>query len=148
MGEWGDLPDGPGVHTVRAKTIHISRLIEKWRGRLRLRPVAGRAAYHMPCHLRAQPSPESSIALLSRIPGMETVDLKGHCCGMAGTWGMCAANDGLSRKIGAEMIARLDRSHAAVGVTDCPTCRMQMEEMGGKPVRHPIEIVAAALSDG
>jgi Fe-S oxidoreductase len=148
MREWGDLAGAAGVGAIQAKTMHISRLIGDLRERLPLGPMPVRAAYHMPCHLKVQPSPESSLSLLGQIPGLAVVDLKGHCCGMAGTWGMCAANDDLSRKIGAEMIARIDRSGAAVGVTDCPTCRMQMEEMGDLPVRHPIELAAAAIADG
>ena len=147
MQEWGDLLDTPEIRAVREKTIHISRLIDRYRGRLRLKAFPGKAAYHNPCHLKVQPSPESSLGLLSRIPGLETVDLNSHCCGMAGTWGMCAGNVDLSRRIASEMITRLDRSGAAFGVTDCPTCRMQMEEMSEKPIRHPVEIVAAALSE-
>ncbi|WP_373498898.1 anaerobic glycerol-3-phosphate dehydrogenase subunit C, partial [Desulfococcus sp.] len=146
MREWVDLIDTPDIRAIREKTIHISRLINRCGGRLRLSPLPGRAAYHAPCHLKVQPSPESSLTLLSRVPGLDTLDLDSHCCGMAGTWGMCAANDGLSRRIGAGMIARLDRSGAAFGVTDCPTCRMQMEEMSETPIRHPVEIVSAALS--
>ncbi len=145
MREWGDLIDSAAVRAVREKTIHISRLIGRFRGRLDLGPLDGKAAYHNPCHLKVQPSPESSLALLAGIPGLETVDLDGHCCGMAGTWGMCAGNAGLSRRIGRELSARLDQSGAAFGVTDCPTCRMQMEEMSAVPIRHPVEVVAAAL---
>ena len=32
------------------------------------------------------------------------------------------------------------------GATDCPTCRMQMEQFCQKPVRHPVEIVADRLT--
>lgn len=146
MREWADLADGPELRAVREKAIHISRLVNRCADRLRLSPLPLRAAYHAPCHLKVQPSPESSLALLNRIPALEIHDLAGHCCGMAGTWGLSAENDGLSRGIGADLIARLDESGADFGVTDCPTCRMQMEEMSGTPIRHPIEIVAAALA--
>ena len=146
MREWLDLIDSSAVRAVRKKTIHITRLIDHYRERLHLNPLPGKAAYHLPCHLKVQPQPESSLDLLSRIPGLDAVNLNGHCCGMAGTWGMDAENVDLSRRIASEMITRLDRSSGAIGVTDCPTCRMQMEEMSGKPVRHPVEIVAAALS--
>lgn len=145
MQEWGYLCDTAEMRIVREKTMHISRLIERFPGRLNLAPLGVKVAYHLPCHLNVQPSPKSALKLLSRIPGLETIDLDSRCCGMAGIWGMSAANIDLSRRIGAEMIHRLDRSGADFGATDCPTCRMQMEDMSGKPVRHPIEIVAAAL---
>ena len=40
-----------------------------------------------------------------------------------------------------DLMQRLADSRAAVAVTDCPTCRMQMEQLGTLPVRHPVEIV-------
>jgi Fe-S oxidoreductase len=40
----------------------------------------------------------------------------------------------------------LNASGARYGVTDCPTCQMQMEHLGNLPVRHPIEIVLESLA--
>jgi Fe-S oxidoreductase len=45
------------------------------------------------------------------------------------------------------MIEKLTLSDATVGVTDCPTCRIQMEQFSDKPIRHPVEIVADLLED-
>ena len=72
-------------------------------------------------------------------------DLQAHCCGMAGSWGMAARNYDLSRAIGSDLIGKLGSSPSTFGVTDCPTCRMQMEEFSRKPVRHPVEIIAEHL---
>jgi Fe-S oxidoreductase len=58
---------------------------------------------------------------------------------------MLAANDALSRTIGTPMMHRLAASGADYGVTDCPTCQMQMEHLGGHPIRHPVEIVCQAI---
>ena len=69
---------------------------------------------------------------------------------MIGSWGMAAENYNLSRRIGSDLIEKIEASKAGTAVTDCPTCRMQMEAFGGKPVMHPVEVLAARLkiSDG
>ena len=101
-------------------------------------------AYHHPCHLRLQAHSGSSLNMLAAVPGVDLLDLRSHCCGLAGSWGMEARNYQLSRTIGTPMSAKLNAAEADLGVTDCPTCQMQMEHMGRPPVRHPIEILWAA----
>ena len=80
------------------------------------------------------------------LSGMSVQDLNSHCCGMAGSWGLTADHYDLSRKIGSEMIAGLNNSDSVAGVTDCPTCRMQMEHLSDKDIMHPIEVVAKCLA--
>jgi len=146
MQEWAYLAGRPAVDFVKSKVIHISRLIHPLIERLELNPGIGRVAYHMPCHLKIQPDPESSLKMLSRVPGLTIENLDSHCCGMAGSWGMSADNVDLSMKIGADLMAKLDAAGAATGVTDCPTCRIQMEQMGDLPIRHPVEILAERMA--
>jgi Fe-S oxidoreductase len=146
MKDWGCLiPDAALAETISAKTIHISHLLNQVRDRLAFKDVSLSVAYHQPCHLRIQPQSDSSKALLAAIPGVDLRDLNSACCGMAGSWGLMAKNYALSRSIGTPMAERLNDSGADFGVTDCPTCQMQMEHLGNPPVRHPVEIVAAAL---
>jgi Fe-S oxidoreductase len=83
--------------------------------------------------------------MLEQIPAIDLTDLKGHCCGMAGSWGLSRENYRLSETIASDMIQRLNASSATTGATDCPTCRMQMEHFCGKPILHPIQIVADRL---
>ncbi len=149
MREWGDLLDSARIREIGEKTVHVSDLINRYFDRLPpLQTQSMRLAYHSPCHLRVQPRPDSSLRLLSRIPGIRIADLKAHCCGMAGSWGLRADHDELSRAIGSDLIARLEASDADYGVTDCPTCRLQMEELGTKVVRHPAEVLGGALEKG
>ncbi|MDM8537792.1 anaerobic glycerol-3-phosphate dehydrogenase subunit C [Desulfobacterales bacterium HSG17] len=145
MQEWEYLVDTKEIQAVKEKIIHISSLINLYMERLDLKPCKDKVAYHNPCHLRVQPFAQSSLNLLSKIPGLETQDLNSHCCGMAGAWGMSAKNFDLSRNIGSDMITKLNNSNATTGVTDCPTCRIQMEQFGQKPVKHPVEILAGCL---
>jgi FAD/FMN-containing dehydrogenase/Fe-S oxidoreductase len=145
MQDWGYLAGGRSVRQVAEKTIHISQLIGRHRDRLKWGHLPLTLAYHQPCHLRLQPAQNSSIELLKQIPGIDFTDLQSHCCGMAGSWGMIAKNAPLSRTMAAPMIQRLAGSGAHFGITDCPTCQMQMEERGTLPVRHPVEVVWQSL---
>jgi len=147
MQNWRYLKDNAHIDMVRQKTIHITRLIGLYFDRLELRPgnILPELAYHAPCHLRIQPDAACSYQLLTRLDGVKVENLKANCCGMAGSWGMTARNYHLSKTIGADMIDKLNRSDAAIGVTDCPTCRMQMEQFSAKPIQHPIEVIAAQL---
>ena len=143
--EWAAMVDPAGVAAVQAKTVHISRLVNRFRDRLQTAGTPLQLAYHAPCHLRIQPDPKSSVDLLAGLDGVHVQPLQTHCCGMAGSWGMTAAHYDLSRTIGEDLIGQLNRSGADYGVTDCPTCRLQMEEFADLPIRHPVEIVADRL---
>jgi len=148
MREWGDLLGSRKVRRIGDKIVHITSLIARYPGRMDFSPFPGRVAYHMPCHLKLQPEPESSLSQLSRIPGLETVNLASHCCGMAGSWGMSAENADLSIRIGADLMGRMEDTGPSMGVTDCPTCRIQMEQLGKRPVLHPVELLARCIETG
>lgn len=148
MREWGWLLPPATAARIRAKTLHISRLVGDSQDRLPLAPQKKRVAYHAPCHLRVQTAPQSSADLLAGIPGIEAIVLDSHCCGMAGSWGMAVRNAAVSTRLGQDLANRLAESRADVAATDCPTCRMQMEQHGALPVRHPVEILARSLETG
>lgn len=144
--EWAAMVDPAAVAAVQAKTIHISRLVNRFQDRLNTAGPPLQLVYHAPCHLRIQPDPNASVDLLAGLVGVHVQPLETHCCGMAGSWGMTADHYDLSRTIGDDLIGQLNRSGADYGVTDCPTCRLQMEEFTDLPIRHPVEIVAARLT--
>lgn len=146
--DWADLLPDAAVASVQARTIHISQVLNQHRQSLDLHFPGLRLAYHQPCHLRLQDEAGSSVELLRSLPDIAVQELGNQCCGMAGSWGLIAENYDLSRRIGASMIAKLVASHADYGVTDCPTCQMQMEQFGNRPVRHPVEIVWEGLRGG
>jgi FAD/FMN-containing dehydrogenase/Fe-S oxidoreductase len=143
--EWRDVADSAMIDKIADKTILVSSLVNRYASRFNLEGLEETVAYHSPCHLRVQKDPDSSLKMLARIPGLKTINLKSHCCGIAGTWGMTADNFKTSKKLGRHLIDLLDRSSAAWGATDCPTCRIQMEQFGDKPVYHPIEVVARCI---
>jgi Fe-S oxidoreductase len=145
MKDWGDLVQSDRAVEVAKKIIHISRFIDLHCNRLDMASGSEKIAYHYPCHLRIQMDPDSSFRMLSKVPGVQVENLKAHCCGMMGSWGLAAENYPLSRRIGEDLINKLGASDAPYAVTDCPTCRMQMEAFSAKPVMHPVEVIAQRL---
>jgi len=143
--EWQYLEDSPFTRAVQEKSIHISHFINNL-GNAALatlrKPIEQKLAYHMPCHLKVQPHSGSSLRMLTSIGGLQVDNLDSHCCGMAGSWGMSRDNYELSRNIGSDLAKKISASEASVAITDCPTCRMQIEHLSDKPVRHPVEILA------
>jgi Fe-S oxidoreductase len=147
MKDWRYLADGAVVEAVARKTVHISRLIRDHQDRISTAFLDKVVAYHQPCHLRLQQASRSSVELLAETPGLTLIDLQSHCCGMAGSWGLAAENQALSRTIGTQMATRLAASGADWAVTDCPTCEMQMRHLGSVPVCHPVEVIREAVLD-
>lgn len=146
MQEWGFLEDSVFTRNVRNKVIHVSRLINQTSDRLKTAPAQMRLFYHSPCHLKVQPAPDSSIDMLRRMDGAVIEHPATRCCGMAGSWGLSATHYDLSLAMGSTMLDQLNASTADFGVTDCPTCAIQMSQFSAKPIRHPIEITAMTVS--
>jgi len=145
--EWGYLTSDTITGVIRQKLVHISHLVNKYIGSSTLQAPANlKVSYHMPCHLKVQKNADSSLKMLKNITNLEVENLDSHCCGIAGSWGISAKNYPLSIKIGSPMAEKLNNSSSHLGVTDCPTCRMQMEHLSAKSIKHPIEIVAECLN--
>ena len=146
MTEWGDLMGAEAAGLISGKIRPVSALIAESMDRLPMADGKRQAvAYHYPCHLLGQGEADSSVRMLQTVPGIELQVLDSGCCGMAGSWGLHADHDGLSRQIGRGLVERLAAAKAETAATDCPTCRLQMEQLGPTPVRHPVEIVVDRL---
>jgi Fe-S oxidoreductase len=145
MQEWRCLTGDDALNLLEAKMIHISQLVLNRCDGLCIDSANLKLAYHHPCHLKIQPHPDASVRMLQQIDGVAVSVLDSHCCGMAGTWGFSAGNFSLSARIGSDLVRKLHDTDATFGVTDCPTCRMQMEHLSRIPVRHPIEVLASCL---
>lgn len=147
MKEWKYLLSEPLVEEVSKKLIHFSALVNMRKDKLKLKENNLKLAYHKSCHLNVQPDNNCSVVMLGSIPGVKVTDLKSNCCGMAGSWGMKAENFELSAEIGKPMLSKLNESDADYGVTDCPTCTIQMQHLGNKIVKHPVEVLKECLED-
>ncbi len=110
-----------------------------------LKPVPLRAAYHAPCHLEKMGGVIHTINVLKRIPGLELRILNSECCGISGTFGLKSEYSGIAKKIGQRLFSLIERESPEVVVTDCVTCKWQIESFTGYKVLHPINLLAAAF---
>jgi len=102
-------------------------------------------AYHAPCHSRNQGLARQSLELFEALDGVEVTDVGDSCSGISGTYGWKAEKYETSMEIGEEMFEHMEEAPAEQGLTECPTCSMQMEHGTGYDVTHPLEILEAAL---
>lgn len=104
-----------------------------------------KAAYHTPCHLQKLGNQIYSIALLKMIPGLDLKVLEQKCCGISGTFGFKKENYAISQKIGSQLYERIYAANPEVVITDCETCKWQIEGACGIPIFNPISILVQAL---
>ena len=104
-----------------------------------------KAAYHTPCHLQKLGNQIYSIALLKMIPGLDLKVLEQKCCGISGTFGFKKENYAISQKIGSQLYERIYAANPEVVITDCETCKWQIEGACEIPVFNPISILFQAL---
>jgi Fe-S oxidoreductase len=102
---------------------------------------AGKFVHHTPCHLLALEKRPASVEVLKQLCGIEIEELDAGCCGIAGTFGMQKKNYDMSMKIGRLLAEKIEESNADVILTECSTCKMQIEHLTGKKVEHPIIIL-------
>ncbi len=102
------------------------------------------AAYHLPCHLRYLTSTSSFCELLRLIPRLQVHTMEAGCSGMAGTFGLSSQNFETSLRIGAELQGKFQDASHQFGLTECSSCRAQMEQGTSKRVLHPIVLLAWA----
>lgn len=107
-----------------------------------LSPLPIKVAWHTPCHVTALRRGKPMLELLALIPELSVQTIDKGCTGMAGTFGIAAANFDKSLAIGAELIREMQTVDAIAGVTDCSSCRMQMEQGASIPTIHPIKLLA------
>ena len=109
---------------------------------LDLRPLRLTLGYHTPCHMRALQVGSPGENLLGLIPGLRLHHIETGCSGMAGTFGLLHQNYRNSLRVGWKLISRLRDPDLQAGVTECSTCKMQMEQGATKPTFHPIKLLA------
>lgn len=130
--------------TLATKMLH--ELVEKGEVKLVFRKdFRRRVAYHTPCHMQRMGWAIHSISLLKMIPGLELVTLEQACCGISGTYGFKKENYSTSQAIGRELFDAIADAKAEAVVTDCETCKWQIEMSTGMQVENPVTILAEAL---
>jgi len=119
--------------------------IESGQISLAFKEMPGRLAYHTPCHMQKLGWTVYSTELLKMIPGLDLQILPQECCGISGTFGFKKENYPYSQKIGAKLFETIRDSGAAAVITDCETCKWQIEMSSGYRVHNPITVLMNAL---
>jgi FAD/FMN-containing dehydrogenase/Fe-S oxidoreductase len=101
-------------------------------------------AYHTPCHLRFLSPMRPLLELVELIPGLSVRRIDAGCSGMAGAFGLTDRNFEQSMAIGAPLTAALQEEGLDAGLTECSSCRMQMEQQTLVPTLHPLKLLAWA----
>jgi glycolate oxidase iron-sulfur subunit len=156
MKEWGRLlRDDPAwaarAAAVAAKVRDVSEYLADLGPTAARSPLRIRAAYHDACHLaHAQGIRSQPRALLSSIPGLETVELvdADQCCGSAGIYNLVEPES--SREIGRRKVDRVLEAAPDLLVSANPGCTLQIAMLlreRGKSIAtaHPIELLDASI---
>ncbi len=130
-----------GTHTSEACS-YLWRMHTKGLLQLDLKPINASLGYHMPCHLKALEVGSPGENLLRLIPGIKVQRIEEGCSGMGGTFGLKGENYRRSLRAGWRLITRLRDEGIQAGVTECSTCKIQMEQGTTKPTVHPIKLLA------
>ena len=104
---------------------------------------AGRVAYQIPCHLRAQNIGYKSRDLMELIPNTK-VRLIEKCSAIDGTWGLKRQYFDLSLKVAEPLIKEIRDSQAELTVSDCPLAALQIEQGLKRKTLHPVRVLTRA----
>ena len=149
--EYPELFSYDGTASVAAHTyeaLEYLRIHEDLEGALAESEVdEANFAYHAPCHARNQGVAGQPVELFESLDGANAEDVGPSCSGISGTYGWKEEKYDTSMQIGAEMFEHMEDAPAETGMTECPTCAMQMEHGTGYEIRHPLEVLEEALVD-
>lgn len=131
---------------INLATRFIFSLIDSGKAKIAFRPdYKLHLAYHTACHMEKMGWAIYSIEALRMIPGVKLTVLPSQCCGIAGTYGFKKENYPTSQAIGSTLFRKIEEIKPDYVVTDCETCKWQIEMSTSVSVKHPISILADAL---
>ena len=141
-----DVDNADVRENVELATRYIYRLLSQKKTKLTFKTGKKiKVAYHTPCHMEKLGWAYYSIELLKLIPNVELTVLDSQCCGIAGTFGFKKENYKTSQDIGESLFKQIEALDIDYVVTDCETCKWQIEMSTSKRCEHPISILANAL---
>ncbi|ELZ98882.1 sn-glycerol-3-phosphate dehydrogenase subunit C [Haloferax mucosum ATCC BAA-1512] len=147
--EYPELFDIDGIKDVSKHTyeaLEYLRIHEDLESEVRTSSVEDQAfAYHAPCHARNQGLDRQAVELFRELDGVEIEDVGDSCSGISGTYGWKEEKYDKSMQIGADMFDHMDHAQGDVGMTECPTCSMQMEHGTGYDIKHPLQLLEEAV---
>ncbi|AWB26922.1 anaerobic glycerol-3-phosphate dehydrogenase subunit C [Halococcoides cellulosivorans] len=146
--EYPNLFDLDGVDRVAAHTydaLEYLRIHEDLAAEIEGSLDGERLAYHAPCHSRNQGLDRQVEEVFDAVEGIEVVDVGDSCSGISGTYGWKAEHYETSMDVGREMFEHIEAANPDRGMTECPTCAMQMAHGTDHEVVHPFEMLERVL---
>jgi FAD/FMN-containing dehydrogenase/Fe-S oxidoreductase len=113
---------------------------------LPLRPRPGKALLHGHCQQKALVGTAGSAEALRRIPGLDVTVLDSGCCGMAGSFGYERGHYEVSVALANRVLLPAAVEPGATLVAPGFSCRSQVHGLAGIEARHPVELLAEALT--
>ncbi|WP_301098531.1 anaerobic glycerol-3-phosphate dehydrogenase subunit GlpC [Otariodibacter sp.] len=104
-----------------------------------------RVAYHTACHVDKAGWAPYTLDVLKHIPDLEIVMLPSQCCGIAGTYGFKSENYEVSQAIGNPLFEHINNGGFDFVVSECETCKWQIDMSTKLTCLHPITLLAMAL---
>ena len=147
-----EYPHILGIDNTRVRSSIV--LVEKFihdlldQGKVSLvfrKDYKARMAYHIPCHMEKLGWSIFTKNLLQMIPGADVTVLGSGCCGIAGTYGFKKENYKYSQAVGQPVFDEIARVNPDFVVSECDTCKWQIEMSTAYSVRNPILVLAEAL---
>lgn len=131
----------PHIHIV---TRYLYQLLQQGRT-LPAKPLPLRVAYHTACHVEKAGWAAYTLEVLKHIPELEIVMLPSQCCGIAGTYGFKSENYATSQAIGNPLFQHINNGGFDYVVSECETCKWQIDMSTNLTCLHPITLLAMAL---
>ncbi|MBO4369241.1 MAG: anaerobic glycerol-3-phosphate dehydrogenase subunit C [Desulfovibrio sp.] len=104
------------------------------------------ALYHAPCHLRAQGEGLPGFELLSTLPSLAISNVNAGCCGISGSYGFKKEKYAIGQKIGSQLFETIKASGLSLVISECGTCRLQIEGATKSTCLHPVSVLRSSLS--
>jgi glycerol-3-phosphate dehydrogenase subunit C len=71
--------------------------------------------------------------------------LHSECCGISGTYGFKKEYYPISQEIGENLFKQINSINPDIVITDCETCKWQIEMNTSFEVVHPVTLLARSL---
>ena len=107
-------------------------------------PQNQKVVFPGPCHQKALVGTTSAMEVLKTIPGLEPVEIKSGCCGMAGSFGFYKDHFDISMQIGEDTLfpAIREENDDVIVVSEGVSCRQQIEQGTQRKTKHLVEVLS------
>ena len=152
------LPGDPDAASNAGQCFEILQWLEARRPELvatTVRSGPRQVVVHGHCQQKTAGWFPSTVGILSRLPGVKVRTTTAQCCGMAGSYGYKAETSPVSIELGnrldtevGKLLVRGGGEGVAKGEVLAAgiSCRAQLKDVGGRNVRHPVELLDELLS--